>query len=105
MKELLERWIELLSQSGSNTKNQVLEEMQKCLDELPTILYICDTRQCENGHCHTCHHTTNIKHARNFKQLIKNDFIEDDGFERLEQIINELKEELNNVTGKRNEKC
>lgn len=31
MKELLERWIELLSKSGSNTKQQVLEEMKEYL--------------------------------------------------------------------------
>lgn len=34
MKELLERWIELLAQSGSNTKKQVREEMEEVLEEI-----------------------------------------------------------------------
>jgi hypothetical protein len=34
MKQLLERWIELLKTSGSNTKKQVREEMEKFLEEL-----------------------------------------------------------------------
>lgn len=34
MKQLLERWIELLKVGGSNTKKQVREEMEQFLNEL-----------------------------------------------------------------------
>lgn len=65
MKELLERWIELLSKSGSNTKQQVLEEMKASSQELPTIAYICDKKKCAN--CNgECTHTLDINHAVNF---------------------------------------
>ena len=37
--------------------------------ENKTILYICDKTQCENGHCDTCHHTRDIKYAKNFKHM------------------------------------
>lgn len=37
------------------------------LEQQPTILYLCDEKQCENGHCDMCHHTCDIRHAKNFK--------------------------------------
>lgn len=66
---MIERWIELLKQSGKNTKQQVIKEMEEYLNNQPKILYVCDTRSCDKGHCDICHHTDDIKHAANFKQV------------------------------------
>lgn len=66
---MIERWIELLKQSGKNTKLQVIKEMEDYLNNQPKILYVCDTLRCNKCNCDTCHHTTNIKFAANFKEV------------------------------------
>lgn len=68
---MINRWIELLKQSGKNTKLQVIKEMEEYIKTRPAVLYVCDKQQCENGICDICHYTGNIKHAANFEEVCK----------------------------------
>lgn len=61
--------MELLKQSGNNTKHQVVKEMEDYLKNKPGIFYVCDKTKCENGRCDICHHTADIRHAVNFKEV------------------------------------
>ena len=38
------------------------------LQDMPTIAYLCDGQACDECHDY-CNHTTNIKHAKNFKDI------------------------------------
>lgn len=40
------------------------------------ILYLCDQERCENCHPDYCKHTTDIKHAKNFKEGSEGIYIE-----------------------------
>lgn len=40
------------------------------------ILYLCDQERCENCHPDFCKHTTDIKHAKNFKEETDGIYIE-----------------------------
>lgn len=66
---MIKRWIELLKQSGNNTKQQVLQEMEEYLKTQPGIFYVCNKLKCENGRCDICHHTSDIKYAANFTEV------------------------------------
>lgn len=40
------------------------------------ILYLCDQERCEECHPDYCNHTTDIKHAKNFKEEVDRMYIE-----------------------------
>lgn len=55
------------------------------------IVYICDRKACgENHECRECRHTSNIKHAANFKRMKDDYYIEK---EIQIKTVNELREE------------
>ena len=88
MKQLLTSWLTLLE---NNEVALVIEDIKKCLIDIPAVAYICDTKLCENGSCQyggECHHTFDINHAVNFKKLTNNKYVEDD---KLDLILKEIR--------------
>lgn len=79
-----------------------LDEMEKQLSEkygepcvvLPTYLqpeeqkigYLCDGYACEECHPEYCHHTTDIKHAKNFAELADGRWMEEVKDDRHEKV-------------------
>lgn len=52
------------------------------------VFYICDRIKCENCH-ENCKHTTDIKHAKNFKVTRTNEF---DGTSRVYVVENDMED-------------
>ena len=47
------------------------------IDKDNKILYLCDRKQCDCCHeGHTCSHTTDIEHAKNFKKVYEGLYME-----------------------------